>query len=254
MLRLAGRTEPPKPVDLVRFSDPDVRAVIEGLPEGQLLVGLDEHRQPCVLDLNDRDPHAGFYIPAGHGDTTLARSLLAQHLHQGGVGMVLCVKPLSHMWCFGHPRMLLASTFDQINDELRWLGQEMDHRRQLLGNNDALTDLPRVLVIAEKDRHVLARDARRVLLEATCLGRQSKVHVVQFGDYFLGGINVGFRGLGPASVQVWRRLAPEVERDGKFPLSSRQRGSINVVQLGQVRRVQTMWITPEDAHQWAGDE
>jgi hypothetical protein len=273
----------PAPREVVRFTDPVVRAMIDAAKEGRPVLGLAPRDVPYGLDLDAQAPHVGFSMATNAGKSTAARSIMMQHLWWGGVLIVLDRKQVSHAWCRHHPGVLYACSEEEIHNALMWLSDEVDRRfvqikrhANIRGEVDAALVGPRIMVIAE-ELNTLEDDlnkwwkARRAtgmplkppsmvaLGRAMAMGRQGRVHVIPIGQKLtcqaIGGTaareNMSTRVLGRATTSTWNMLAPECKRGGRYPRYTNHLGRVYVAVGDEATPVQVLWADEQDALDYA---
>ena len=273
----------PAPPDLVAFSDPAIRAMVEAAPEGRPMLGLAPRDVPYGLDLDAEAPHVGFSMATNAGKSTAARALLMQQLHQGGLALILDRKQVSHAWCRDHPGVRYCSSEREIYDALIWLSAEIDRRFMIVKNNadirgnvDAALIGPRLTVIAE-ELNTLQDDistywrtirptgapmkppAMSALGRSMAMGRQGRVHVIPIGQKItaqaIGGTaareNMSTRVLGRATTSTWNMLAPECKRGGRYPRYTKHRGRVYVVVGDEATPVQVILADEQEALDYA---
>jgi hypothetical protein len=273
----------PAPPDLVEFSDPAVRVMVDAAPEGRPILGLGPRDVPYGLDLDAEAPHVGFSMATNAGKSTAARALLMQQLHQGGLALILDRKQVSHAWCADHPGVRYCSSEKEIYEALLWLSGEIDRRFGIIktnadirGNVDAALIGPRLTVIAE-ELNTLQDDigtywrsirptgapmkppAMAALGRSMAMGRQGRVHVIPIGQKItaqaIGGTaareNMSTRVLGRATTSTWNMLAPECKRGGRYPRYTKHRGRVYVVVGDEATLVQVMLADEQEALDYA---
>lgn len=273
----------PAPRETVLFSDPEVRAMVDAAPEGHPLFGLAPRDEPCNLDFDAAVPHLGFSIPTTGGKSSSARPVMMKHLRDGGIVMVLDRKIGSQQWCDGLPGVHYARTEQEIHDALMWLSGEIDRRFALVRehcdiNGDVEPEVigPRLLVVVEElntlemdlgawwrerreSGQPLKSPALNVLGRALAMGRAGRVHLLVIAQKLtaqsIGGTaareNLSTRVLARATQSTWNMLAPECKVGGKYPRSSRVIGRVYVVFGDEATPVQIVWVTPQEAREYA---
>lgn len=270
----------PAPRDLVDFADPEVRALVESAGEGRLLLGLGPRDVPAWLDLNVQAPHIGMSMSTNAGKSTAARGLLMQHLHEGGIALILDPKMDSHLWARGLPNVRYADTPQEIHEALLWLSDELDRRCEVTkehadirGNVDPALVGPRLMVIGEElntletDVKIYWRSIRdpktdpilpvslAALGRALNMGRARRINAFMIAQELLvqslGGpaakTNLSTRILGRANTPTWNKLAPECKVNGRYPKKSMHRGRVYLVTGDEPLPVQTMFCDEQTA-------
>jgi hypothetical protein len=275
----------PAPRDLVDFADPSIRAMVERAREGQLFLGLGPRDVPYYLDLNVQAPHIGMSMSTNAGKSTTGRGLLMQHLHEGGIALILDPKMDSQLWARGLPNVRYADTPQEIHEALLWLSDELDRRSNVTkahadirGDVDPALVGPRLMVVAEElntletDVAIYWRSIRdpkagdpikptslAALGRALNMGRARRINAFMIAQELLvqslGGpaakTNLSTRILGRANTPTWNKLAPECKRNGKYPRKSMHRGRVYVVTGDEALPVQTMKADEQDAIDYA---
>ena len=276
----------PAPRDLVEFSDPLVREIVDALPENKLFLGLGPRDVPSILDLDADAPHIGFSMATNAGKSTTVRGLLLQHLHRGGIALVLDPKMDSQLWCRDLPNVLYADTPEEIHAALLWLAEEVDRRSRIAkqhadiyGNVDPDLVGPRLLVVVEELNSLETKlgfywRTLRTSLPAPQpikppslvalgnglnMGRARRVNILPIAQELLvqslGGpaakTNLSTRVLGRASTPTWNKLAPECKVNGRYPRKSMHRGRVYVITTDEPVAVQTMFATVEQAREYS---
>lgn len=273
----------PAPRDLVPFSDPEIRGIVERSPNGQPILGLGPRDVPYGLNLDADSPHIGFSMATGAGKSVAGRAGLSQNLHRGGIGMVLDRKIVSQAWADGLDSVYYARTCSEIHHALMWLSGEIDRRYQLIrkhsdinGHVDPDVIGPRLTVVVEElntlegDMRAWWREVRgpgdplvcpsiSVLGRCAAMGRQGLVHMLVISQKLtcqsIGGTaareNLSTRVLGRATTSTWNMLAPECKVGGKYPKSGKVVGRVHAVYAGEATPVQVIFMTPEEARDYA---
>lgn len=273
----------PAPRDLVLFSDPEIRAMVEASPEGYPILGLAPRDVPYGLNLDADAPHVGLSMATNAGKSVTGRVALAQHCHRGGIGLVLDRKIVSQAWCDGLPNIRYARSCQEINDALMWTSEEIDRRYAAIqrhsdihGNVDPALIGPRLMMLVEElntleqDLRTWWREVRQpgdpavcpalaVLARFVAMGRQGRMHMIPISQKLtcqsLGGTaareNLSTRVLGRATTSTWNMLAPECKVGGKYPRMSKVRGRVHVVYANEATPVQVILMEPEEAREYA---
>lgn len=277
-------TPAPAPPDMVRFSDEAIQSILAASKDGQPLLGLAPREAPYFLNWDTEAPHVGLSMATNAGKSALARALLAQHLRQGGIAIILDRKIVSQNWADKHPAVRYARTEREIHDALLWASAEIDRRYSIIrrhadmkGNVDPELIGPRLLVIAE-ELNTLEMDIRRWWMENrkafdgpvsppalnaigrfVAMGRQGRAHMLVISQKLtcqsIGGTaareNLSTRILGRATTSTWNMLAPECKIGGRYPRMSKVRGRVHVVFAGEATPVQVVYMTEEEAFEYA---
>lgn len=266
----------PRPPSKVMLDD--VRELVDQAPAGSPLVGLGTRGVPVSVDLDAESPHVLVSAGSGGGKSVLLRFLLAQGLHNGGIGLILDVKRVSQAWARGLPNVHYCRSIETIHEALLWAKAEVDRRYDLIddgadtsGNVDHVDVGPRLFILAEEMNATINRlqaywkeikeksdpatsPAVQALGDVLFMGRAGKVHVLAVAQMMtartLGGPeareNFATRILARYTVNNWKMLCPEV---WPAPKSSRHAGRAQVVIAGQARETQVAFTTPDEARQ-----
>lgn len=272
----------PRPrVELTQSVPPPSRVVLADVAEqlarakdDELVWGLGRKGTVVKTSLSGDSPHVGLSMGSGAGKSVTARSLLAQMLAKGAIGLVLDFKMISHQWAASLPNVYIARRPAEIHEALIWLGLEVERRNEvaLAGadeNGDVLADVgPRIIVVAEELNATVAQlrsywqgirgkdDPKRppsltALDMASFTGRQVKVNIVYIGqrlsDKATGGggdarENIGVIAFGRWRASTWKMLAP----DFPMPAKNLTPGRLQVVS-DVVREAQGILMTPAEA-------
>lgn len=276
-------TPAPAPRDLVEFTDPSIRAIIDGLTEAQLFLGLGPRDTPCILNLDTDAPHIGLSKPTNAGKSTTVRTMVMQGIRRGWLVLILDPKMDSQLWCRDLPSVRYADTPQAIYEGLMWLSDEVDRRNTIArehadirGHVDPALIGPRLMVIAE-ELNTLESDvatywrtikqtgdpakppALVALGRSLNMGRARRVHVFPVAQELLvqslGGpaakANLSTRILGRANTPTWNKLAPECKVNGRYPRKSMHRGRVYVVTTDEPLSVQVMLADEQDALDYA---
>ncbi|KPC70837.1 hypothetical protein ADL27_53420, partial [Streptomyces sp. NRRL F-6602] len=79
----------PRPPSKALFSDPEVRKMVEKMPEPARLIGLSHRGRPVSVDLDSESPHVLVSAGTGGGKSVILRAIFAQLLWHGAEGSVL---------------------------------------------------------------------------------------------------------------------------------------------------------------------
>lgn len=273
----------PAPRDLVLFSDPEIRAMVDNSHDGHPMLGLAPRDVAYSLDLDAEAPHVGMSMATGAGKSVAGRAAIAQVLHNGGIVLVLDRKIVSQAWCKGLPNVRYACTPKEIHDAMIWVSEEIDRRYQNVSQHSDLRgdvdpDLigPRFLLLVEElntlemDIRAWWRDVRvtgdpptppalTVLGRFVAMGRQGRMHMIAISQKLtcqsIGGTaareNLSTRILGRATTSTWNMLAPECKVGGKYPRTSKVRGRVHVVYGAEATPVQIIFFDEEEARQYS---
>jgi hypothetical protein len=272
----------PLPPELVAFSDPAIRAMVDNTSDSELFIGLGPREAPVLLNL-DMYPHPGMSMCTGTGKSTTARGMVTQGLHKGWLFLILDPKMDSQLWCRDLPGVRYADTPEEIHHALLWLSDELDRRNEIAkehvdihGNVDPALIGPRLVVIAEElntlesDLGIYWRGIREqgdpikppsliALGRAFNMGRARRIHVVPIAQELLvqclGGpaakANISALLLGRANTPTWNKLAPQCKVNGRYPRRMDRQGRVYVVIGDEPVAVQTMKADVEEAREYA---
>ncbi len=272
-VELTQSTPPPARVSLA-----DAMPALDAAKDDELVWGTGRKLATVKTSLSGDSPHAGLSMGSGAGKSVTARSLLAQQLRRGAVGMVLDIKMISHQWAANLPNVVIYRRPAEIHEALLWLGAEVDRRNEVAlagadedGNVNADVG-PRIILVAEELNATMDRlraywrdtrtkdDPKRspaigALDAASFTGRQVKVNIVYIGqrlsDKATGGggdarENIGVIAFGRWRVSTWKMLAP----DFPMPAKNLTPGRLQVVS-DVVREAQGIFTTPAEAREFA---
>ena len=256
----------------------DILPAIEDARPGVLVLGTGRREETVTVSLRGDSPHIGLSMGTGAGKSTLARLILAQHLHHGGIGLVLDAKRISHSWTWGLPNCGYADEPEDIHDALIWLDRELDRRTQVAKRSTDVEGVvhanvgPPLMVVAEElnlavpqlralwagIRHrddVAKSPAIQSMENVAFAGRAVRVHLLMIGQMLSARTtgsgeareNLGVRILARYSQRAWQMMAPELPAP---PVPS-VLGRVQVVASGKVRETQVAVSTGAQARQLA---
>jgi hypothetical protein len=268
------QSKPPPP--LVKLAD--VLAAINAAKPDEIVWGLGKKAAVVKSSLAGDSPHVGLSMGSGGGKSETAKSLLAQLLHKGAIGLILDHKMTSHPWAKGLPNVVTAVRVAEIHKALVWGGEEVTRRKEV---SYAGTDMhgnvhadvgPRLIIVCEELNATVAQlrsywreirgksDAVRspaltALDEISFTGRSVKVNLVYIGqrlsDKATGGggdarENIGVIVFSRYRPSTWKMLAP----DFAMPPKNLHPGRLQVVS-DQVQETQGILTTTEEARDLA---
>lgn len=161
------QSEPP-PLDVYPRH---VIPAIQRAKEHELVYGCVKGGDVLKRSLDQDSPHVCLCIESGGGKSTVCRNLACQHLHHGGIVIILDTKMTSHMWADDEdvraaegpmPNVVYAYTPAMVHQVLMWLANDEDQeseltyrkrigRRHITIDGKMETDIgPRILIIAEE--------------------------------------------------------------------------------------------------------
>lgn len=266
-----------RPPSKVVFSDPRIRALVEGVPESAPLIGLERGDKVVSVDLDAESPHVLVNAGTGGGKSVILRTIAAQLIHHGALAYVLDFKRVSHQWARGVPNVTYCRDIADIHEALIALGEEgrrRIHAAEKLGDDaDASTVGPRLVILLEEINATMKQLTRYwdsikekgdpkvspavdALAEILFMGRAVRLNVLLVAQSAtaraLGGPemreNFATRILARYTQNAWRMLVPEVH---PAPKSTRHIGRAQVVLGGVAHGTQVMFMTDGEARAWA---
>lgn len=266
----------------VMFSDPEIRARVERASAGAPFLGLSHRDVGICIDLDDDSPHLMFSAAPGAGKSVLIRAFASQILHHGGIAIIIDFKRTSHVWAYGLPNVLYIRSVEDAHEILVALAEE-GNRRMDIGEMNVHRSMegippiemgPRILLVVEEANTMRKRLAKwwaknrpegdkskdspavEALGETLFMGRSQKMHAFMVGQSLtaatVGGpeMREAFtaRILARYTQNAWRMLVPEVS---PIPKASRHSGRVQVVLAGQAHETQVLFMTDEEAREWA---
>ncbi len=271
-LELTQSAPPPSLVTLA-----DVMPLIKAAKPDEVVWGLGKKRAGVKSSLSGDSPHLGLSMGSGAGKSITGRSVLAQMLYRGAIGLILDIKWISHMWADGLPNVAIARRAEEIHAALIWLGQEVARRNEvalagadLEGNVHSVVG-PRLIVVGEEMnatanalraywKEVRTKDdpARSPALDAldgaSFMGRQVLTNLVYIGQRLSAKAvgsgdareNIGVIAFARYSASNWKMLA----KDFPMPPVNLTPGRLQVVS-DRVREVQGIKMSAEEARHLA---
>lgn len=273
-LEIAQSAPPPRLVTLA-----DAMPAIEAAADDEVVWGFGKKSAAVQSSLSGDSPHLGLSMGSGAGKSVTARSLLAQLLYHGAVGVILDQKEISHMWADGLPNVAVYREPAEIHAALLWLGGEVRRRNKVaLAGADIEGQVhanvgSRIIVIAEElnatvdelrgywqqIRDKKADPARPPSLTAldkvSFTGRQSRVHIVYIGQALsakaMGGgrdstENMGVIAFSRYKPRTWKMLAS----DHPMPPNDLHPGRLQVVS-NRVQAAQGIKMSGAEARELA---
>ncbi|MFF8717357.1 hypothetical protein ACF07T_39010 [Streptomyces sp. NPDC015184] len=248
---------------VLRFTDPGLRAQLEALPASTALIGIGTDGTAIAVNV-DHAPHILICTGTGGGSTTILRTLTAQFLHQGAHALVLDNPLVAHLWTKDLPTVTHRGSVAGIHDALLGLATELQRRLHLDDVDDGLDDVPRLMVVLDRADTTLRHLARywetfrqkndpkkspaiTTLEDVLHAGHQARIHVLYNGrapavrDQFATVI------LARVSAGTWQHLAPIA---GPAPKPSAHPGRAHVVQDDTTRPTQLLLMTDAEAADW----
>jgi len=272
-LEITQSAPPPARVSLA-----DALPFLERAKDDEIVWGPGKNKTVVKTSLSGESPHVGLSMGSGAGKSVTARSLLAQMLHHGAIGLVLDFKKISHHWADGLPNVVIVRSPQEIHDALIWLGEEVERRNEVTlagmthDGEQTANPGPRLIVVAEELnatvsqlraywRKIRPKDgpSRPPSLDALDMvsftGRQVLVNLVYIGqrlsDKATGGggdarENIGVIAMARFRPQTWKLLCPD------YPMPPRvlTPGHLHVVS-DRVQAAQGIFMTWAEARRWA---
>jgi hypothetical protein len=267
-------TQSVPPPSLVLLAD--AMPHIERAKDDELVWGLGRKSAVVKTSLSGDSPHVGLSMGSGAGKSVTARSLLAQQLRRGAIGLVLDVKMISHQWAANLPNVVIYRRPAEIHDALIWLGEEVSRRNEVAlagadedGNVNADVG-PRIIVVAEELNATMAmlkgywqgirtkddpkRSPALTALDAVSFtGRQVKAHLVyiaqRLSDKATGGGGDGRENIGVIAFARWRPSTWKMlASDHPMPAKNLTPGRMQVVS-DAVREAQGIRMSPAEARE-----
>ncbi len=272
-LELTQSTPPPSLVLLA-----DAMAFLDAAKDDELVWGIGRKSAVVKTSLSGDSPHVGLSMGSGAGKSVTARSLLAQQLRRGAIGLVLDVKMISHQWAANLPNVVIARRPAAIRDARVWVGEEVARRSAVAragaaedGNVNADVG-PRIIVVAEELNATMAMlksywqgirtkdDPKRspaltALDLVSFTGRQVKAHLFyiaqRLSDKATGGGGDGRENIGVIAFARWRPSTWKMlASDHPMPAKNLTPGRMQVVS-DVVRECQGIRMSPAEARQLA---
>lgn len=279
--QLAGRKphilirQTPRPPSKVFFAD-QIDLVKEAL-ESAPLIGIGPKGAQISVDLDAESPHILVSASTGGGKSVVTRTMSSQMLHNGAQMAVLDFKRISHRWARDLPNVAYCRDIEEIHDALVALGEEGHRRNKIADDWDGPEGEepvgPRTVILVEEANATIGKlkkywmavrtkddpkesPAIEGLREILFMGRAVKMNVLLVAQSAtaaaLGGPEVrecfATRILSRYTQNSWRMLVPEVH---PIPRSTRHVGRAQVVLGGVAMETQVMFLSSEEASQWA---
>lgn len=274
----------PEPPEKVPFSDPKVRELYEQSTAHQPFLGLAARSVPYYLNRLSSAPHLGVSATTNAGKSSARRPTVAKAIHEGWLVLVLDPKQDSQTWAESLPAVHYAVKAPELYTALRWLSAEVDRRFAIFRehkNIDGELDDPSlvgppILVIAE-ELNTMELDLRHWWKEVRQPGdpvQCTALHALQRCLNMGRGVGIYTEVIaqaltcqaigGPAALEnvpvrmlmwpthaTWNRIAPQCRVGGKFPRAVKRQGAMHVVSGDEATAVQSMWMTPREAYDYA---
>lgn len=237
------RPKEPMPT-VVRFSDPEVRALVEKAKPSAPLFGIGRGGVPVYFDIDSDSPHVLLSTSTGGGKSWTIHNLTAQLMAKGAHVAVLDYKLISHTWVHylqGDGVLRYEFEIEAIHDALVELGQEARRRYDMwkgVDLDDPEPQYPRLIIVCEELNATMNKlkahwreikpkgdtdmmgPAVGALRDILFMGRQVKVHIFAVAQYAIAN-DLG----GPAarecfgirlyvktwSKQNWNTITPQHE-------------------------------------------
>jgi hypothetical protein len=143
--------------NVVRFSDPDIRELVERAKPSAPLFGIGRGGIPIYVDIDSDSPHLLLSAGTGGGKSWTLHMLAAQLMAHGAETAVLDHKRHSHRWIRhleGDGALYYAREMEEIHTTLVKLGEEAERRNRLWDEVDiddrGAPEYPRMIVICEE--------------------------------------------------------------------------------------------------------
>lgn len=143
--------------NVVRFSDPDIRDLVEQAKPSAPLFGIGRGGVPIFVDIDSDSPHLLLSTGTGGGKSWTLHMLAAQLMAHGALTAVLDHKRHSHRWIRhleGDGTLYYAREMEEIHTTLVRLGEEAERRNRLWDEVDiddrGAPEYPRLVVICEE--------------------------------------------------------------------------------------------------------
>jgi hypothetical protein len=247
---------------------------IDQAADDEVVWGLGKKSAPVLSSLSGDSPHLGLSMGSGAGKSVTARTVLAQLLYKGSIGIILDFKMISHHWAHGLPNVVIVRRPEEIHEMLVWLGGEVQRRNEVAFAGAGIDGTvnadvgPRIMVVAEELNATIAQlkaywrkvkpkggPDRSPALDALDMvsftGRQVRAHILYIGqrlsDKATGGggdarENIGVIVFGRWRATTWKMLAP----DFPMPAKNLTPGRVQVVG-SDVRECQAIKMTEQEA-------
>lgn len=265
---------PPAPPRYVSYAD--VVADLLKSPEARPLVGLGTRNDPIRGDFDQEAPHWALSMGTGAGKSTFLRVVISQIARSTGTKAVeqidICDPKRISLNCFrGVPGVNIHKTADAWVREIQNFRVEMERRYEILDDDEKAEFPRRFLVIEEMNSFTrLIQEWWNAIREKSDprtppvmndlsfilnQGRQAKMHVIsvfqQMNARAAGGSEArdqyGMKVLARFSPAAWNMLVGTYPR----PKSSRHPGRAIVMVGDDQRTIQMVYMTPEEAREWA---
>ena len=285
-------TRPYPPPDLVTLATVAKRGTaemtilehIQAAAWHEIIWGVTSHGLLVVTSVDTDSPHTGLSMKSGGGKTATARSMLAQMLFHGAIGVVLDYKMFSHNWVLRNergeydplPNCAYAKTPAQIHELLLWLEEETKRRNEVAdasadidGNVHGDVGPPLFIVIEEMNamQRKLARYWQKELGmkgrtpaadasdELLFVGRQVREFLTAIGQRLsvraLSGAGVG--GDARDNLGTFAMYDPNLPSwritgwDHPLPAAANHVGRLQIVTASSVTETQSTWVTGLEA-------
>jgi hypothetical protein len=262
----------PAPPEIVRFSDPKVRALVEAATPERPFLGLGAKSKATYIDWELDSPHALGSQGSGAGKSVTGRAIAAQTVHHGGRVIIIdSVKHgASHKWAKGLPGVEIHRQPATAHQALLDLADEVERRceRDWHGHD---TGAQRILLLIEESNATRRQlqsywvnelegkktsPAVNAIADILCVGRQARVNVFAVGQLMTAAAsggndareNYGIKIMSRFSRNAARMLVPEIDPQ---PRSSRHLGRAQVCIAGEAHETQIVLFTDDEARAWA---
>lgn len=238
------------------------------------LLGVDGTMAPLTVNLDTESPHVLVVAGTGGGKSTVTRSILAQSVARGAVGVILDIKRCSHRWAYGSAQIGYAKTMPEIGNALVELGREVHRRNEVIEQwPGAIEDAPvgpRIVVafeelnatmtqLRELDKRVPkgAYKAFEALNDVLLLGRAAKVHmigVMQFPDFRILPQAMVEQFCTRIMIRYTKNAWVKIAWDAGMPQAApSQAGRGMIVYGGKAREAQFLFLTEDECQALTND-
>lgn len=277
----------PQPPRKVTYDD--IADAFEAAPDTAPVIGQTAGRRIVSADFRADSPHVLVSAGSGGGKSVLNRTIIAQHLHRGGLAVMLDVKFLSHMWMRGLPGVIYCRTPEMIHNVLISLAEEGKRRfteaantldEQLMGgqddevpDDDDIDVGPRVLIVAEEMNATITRltdyweqtrpkgskkrsPAVEALNDILFMGRQARMHVLAVGQYMTANTIGGAAARENFATRCLTRATQNAwnmlaPQIKPIPPASNIQGRWHIVTGDKVTETQVAFLSPREARKYA---
>ena len=271
-----ARARPPREA---RFSDPEVRALVERARASKPVIALGAPTlrypvgEPIGVDLDSESPHMAVSAGTGAGKSNMLRDVAAQLMHHGA-GLVICdFKRRSHRWAKGLEGVVYARSIPEIHNALLAVAREAMRRNEAADAYpaDRQPRWPRLVLLLEELNSTMEalklywRDelgekgtspAIIAYWQILTMGREARVHILTAAQLLTsaaaGGpvarAQYGTIVMARFKAQGWRMLFPDIK---PIPKSDNHPGRGYIVLGNTVREGQIIFMTEAECRDLA---